>query len=55
MASMKHSKMLRLRLMHRLGLLGPLLRLHRSIEDWELHEPEQRRGVAATRPRRTAV
>ena len=27
--------MLRLRLMQRLGLLGPILRLHRRIEEWE--------------------
>jgi hypothetical protein len=27
--------MLRLRLMHRLGLLGPLVRMHRRIEAWE--------------------
>jgi hypothetical protein len=26
--------MLRLRLMHRLGLLGPLLRAHRRVENW---------------------
>jgi hypothetical protein len=27
--------MLRLRLMQRLGLLGPLVRTHRRIEQWE--------------------
>jgi hypothetical protein len=27
--------MLRLRLMQRLGLLGPILRAHRRIEEWE--------------------
>jgi hypothetical protein len=39
--------MLRLRLMQRLGLLGPILRAHRRIEDWTAAEPAHRPVVRA--------
>jgi hypothetical protein len=39
--------MLRLRLMQRLGLLGPILRAHRRIEAWAATEPAPRSVVRA--------
>jgi hypothetical protein len=39
--------MLRLRLMQRLGLLGPILRAHRRIEDWAATERAPRQVVRA--------
>jgi hypothetical protein len=38
--------------MHRLGLLGPLLRTHRRIEQWAAAEPEPKASaVVRAKPR----
>jgi hypothetical protein len=43
--------MLRLRLMHRLGLLGPLLRAHRRIESWGADDAMPQAFVVRAKPR----
>jgi hypothetical protein len=40
--------------MHRLGLLGPLLRAHRRIENWSAGEPAPRAIVVRPKPRAQA-
>jgi len=46
--------MLRLRLMQRLGLLGPLLRAHRSIENWTADGDLPQAIVVRAKPRAQA-
>jgi hypothetical protein len=44
----------RLRLMHRLGLLGPLLRIERQIETWAAGSPARPRVAFQRVPRHQA-